>query len=56
MSGPMQVVSDLLPLTHAVRILQDPWLGFAWEWTSFLATLGFLAGSGLLALRFFRWE
>lgn len=56
MTGPMRVIADTLPLTHAVRILQDPWLGFAWEWTPFLAVIGFLGGSMLLALRFFRWE
>ena len=55
MSGVMRHVADALPLTHAVRILQDPWLGFAWEWTSFLAAAGFLVGASLLALRFFRW-
>jgi ABC-2 type transport system permease protein len=56
MSGPMRVIADALPLTHAVRILQDPWLGFGWEWTPFLAVLGYLAAAALLALRLFRWE
>ena len=56
MSAPMRALADVLPLTHAANILQDPWLGFAWQWTSFLAVLGFLAGSVLLALRLFRWE
>ena len=49
-------LADALPLTHAVNILQDPWLGFAWQWPSLLAVLGFLTGSILLALRFFRWN
>jgi len=56
MSGVMRYIADALPLTHAVRILQDPWLGFAWEWTSFFAAAGFLLAASLLALRFFRWE
>lgn len=56
MTVPMRAVADALPLTHAVRLLQDPWLGFGWEWTPFLAVLGFFAGSVLLALRLFRWE
>jgi ABC-2 type transport system permease protein len=56
MSGPMRALADALPLTHAVNILQDPWLGFAWQWPSLLAVLGFLTGSILLALRFFRWD
>lgn len=56
MSAPMRAIADVLPLSHAVRVLQDPWLGFAWEWTPFLAVLGFLAASVLLAVRLFRWE
>lgn len=56
MSGPMQAIADGLPLTHAVNILQDPWLGFAWQWTSFFVVLGFLSAATLLAARLFRWE
>lgn len=56
MSAPMRALADVLPLTHAVNILQDPWLGFAWQWTSFLAVLGFLAAAVVLAGRFFRWD
>jgi ABC-2 type transport system permease protein len=56
MSGPMQRLADVLPLTHAVNILQDPWLGFAWQWTSFLVVLGFLLAATALAARLFRWE
>ena len=56
MSGPMRAAADVLPLTHAVNILQDPWLGFAWQWPSFFAVLGFLVGAMVLAARLFRWE
>jgi len=56
MSAPMRTLADVLPLTHAVNILQDPWLGFAWQWPSFLAVLGFLTAAVLLAARLFRWE
>jgi ABC-2 type transport system permease protein len=56
LTGPLRAVADLLPLTHGVRIIQDPWLGFGFEWTSLLVVLGFLAGSAGLAARFFRWE
>lgn len=56
MSGPMRLVASFLPLTPAIRILQDPWLGFGWEWTPFLTTAGFLAAAAALALRVFRWE
>jgi len=56
LTGPLRAAGDVLPLTHAIRILQDPWLGFGWEWTPLAVLGGFLAGSTLLALRFFRWE
>lgn len=56
LTGPLRVVADLLPLTHGVRLLQAPWLGFAFDWTSLLAVLGFFAGASVLATRFLRWE
>lgn len=56
MSGALHWISQALPLTHAIRILQDPWLGFGFEWSALLVTLGFLVGSTALAARFFRWE
>lgn len=56
LTGPLRVVADLLPLTHGVKLLQSPWLGFRFEWTPLLVVLGFLGGSAALATRFFRWE
>ena len=56
LTGPLRAVADVLPLTHGVRIIQDPWLGFAFGWTGFAVVAGFLAGSTALAVRFFRWE
>ena len=56
MSPAMQRIADLLPLTHAIRLLQDPWLGFAWTGTAFAALVGFFVVSAVLALRLFRWE
>ncbi|MBI5949954.1 MAG: ABC transporter permease [Chloroflexi bacterium] len=52
----MRRFSDLLPLTHLNLLLQDAWLGFGWATTDALITVGFLAGSAVLAVRFFRWE
>jgi ABC-2 type transport system permease protein len=56
MNGMMRGIANTLPLTYAIRILQDPWLGFAWQWPSFLAVTGCLVGAFVLAVRFFRWE
>jgi ABC-2 type transport system permease protein len=56
MSAPMQRLADVLPLTHAIRLLQDQWLGFAWTGAALAALAGFLVASTALALRLFRWE
>lgn len=56
MTAPMQRIADFLPLTHAIRLLQDPWLGFAWTGTALVALAGFLLVPAVLALRLFRWE
>jgi hypothetical protein len=37
-------------------LLQDPWLGFGWNWTVFLIVMGIMAVASLLSLRLFRWE
>ena len=49
-------VANLLPLTHVVKLIQDPWLGFGWNRTELLIVLGILVTSGVLASRFFKWE
>jgi len=54
----LQKVSDFLPLTYVVRLLQGLWFGEAWSalWLPTLVLAGILlAGTGL-ATRFFRWE
>lgn len=56
MSAPMQRLADVLPLTHAVNVLQDPWLGFAWQWTSFFVVVGFVGAATALAAALFRWD
>ena len=56
MGGAMQTVGDALPLTYAITVLQDPWLGFGWDevGSAILAGIAALCGAGALAL--FRWE
>jgi ABC-2 type transport system permease protein len=42
----MRDISAALPLQHAMHALQDPWLGFGWNWTQ----LGVLAGIGVAGM------
>jgi len=55
LSGAMGTVGDLTPLRHAVRIMQDGWLGLDAGLSWLIAAL-MLAASAALSLRFFRWE
>jgi ABC-2 type transport system permease protein len=56
MGEALRKAGDVLPLTHVVTALQDPWVGFG----SNLAELALIAGitvlAALLSLRLFRWE
>jgi ABC-2 type transport system permease protein len=56
LSEPLLRVADALPLTHAIVLVQDPWLGFAWTTSAVLAVCGFMLVSAALAARFFRWR
>lgn len=52
----MRLVSDFLPLTHVVLMVQEPWLGFGWHTSASLVTTAFLAGSAAFAVFRFRWD
>lgn len=52
----MTWVARFLPLTHTVRLLQDPWLGFGWNVLETIIVVGITIGAALISLRFFRWE
>jgi ABC-2 type transport system permease protein len=51
-------VSDFLPMTYMVRLIQGLWFGDAWRtlWLSALVLVCILIISTVLAVRFFRWE
>jgi ABC-2 type transport system permease protein len=51
----MRTVSDFTPLWHAVRMMQEAWLGLD-AGLSWLVFGGIAAVSAALGLRFFRWE
>jgi ABC-2 type transport system permease protein len=56
MSSAMNWVARFLPLTHTIRLLQDPWLGFGWNWLETGIVVAFTVVAALISLRFFRWE
>ena len=55
LSGAMGVVGELTPLRHAVRTMQDGWLGLDAGYSWAVVALLTLA-CGLVAVRYFRWE
>lgn len=51
-------VSDFLPLTYVVRLLQGLWFGDAWSklWLPVLVLVGILLVGTIASARLFRWE
>jgi ABC-2 type transport system permease protein len=56
LKGAMSIIGEITPLHHVIFMLQNPWLGFGWNTTASLITVGVTVASALLAARFFRWE
>lgn len=56
LSSAMTWAARLMPLTHTIRLLQDPWLGFGWNAGETLIVVGIAVVAALISLRFFRWE
>lgn len=55
LNGTLRAVGAALPLRHVVLLIQDPWLGFGWNWSEMLVVLGIMAGSAALALLLLRY-
>lgn len=56
LTGAMRVVSELLPLTYVVRVMQDPWLGQAWSFGDAAIVVAFAAAALVASWALFRWE
>jgi ABC-2 type transport system permease protein len=54
----LQRVSEFLPLTYVVRLIQGLWFNDAWStlWLPVLVLVGILIIGTFLAAKFFRWE
>lgn len=49
-------VSDFLPLTYVVELIQDLWLEGSWNLTALAVLAGLFAVSVVVSARTFRWE
>ena len=49
-------VSDALPLTHAVVLIDDLWYGRSWNLVSLGVVAGMLVAGVAVSVRTFRWE
>jgi ABC-2 type transport system permease protein len=49
-------VGGLLPLTHLVTAVQNPWFGFGWATTDLAILAAFAVIAGVPALWLFRWD
>ena len=47
---------SMLPLTHLVTAVQDPWFGFGWSASDLVVLGGYAVIVGAPALWFFRWD
>jgi ABC-2 type transport system permease protein len=56
LTSSMRAVSDVLPLTHVVLTLQDPWIGAGWDAAASAAIVAITAAAGVVAARYFRWD
>lgn len=56
LTGAMHWVSNLLPLTYMLRLLQDPWLGLSWSLADTAVVAAFTVAATLSARLLFRWD
>lgn len=49
-------VSDLLPLTYVVELVQKLWISGEWDTTALVVLLGVAVASVLVSAKTFRWE
>jgi len=56
MSTTLRRIGEVMPLTPAIRAIQNPWLGFDWSAYQLILSGGFLVGATALAVGLFRWQ
>ncbi len=56
MPDAVQRVSDFIPLTHVVTLVQDLWFDQSWNMISLAVIVGILVFGAAIGSRVFRWE
>lgn len=56
LTGPMRFVGKLTPMQHLVVALQDPWLGYGWNWAELALVMAVGLVCGGIAVRLLRWS
>lgn len=56
LTGAMEKTGEVMPLYYVTRLIQDPWLGFGWNWDAFMILAGITVVASLASMRLFRWE
>ena len=56
LAGGMKELSEVLPLTHVILLLQDAWLAAKWHTSASMVVAAFLVAAMGLTWRYFRWE
>jgi ABC-2 type transport system permease protein len=52
----LQHIAELLPLTHAVTLIRDLWLGEGWNLAALVVLMVFLIGATIVSAYTFHWE
>ena len=56
LAAPIRIVTAILPMTHAVTLMDSIWAGAGWDWMSVAALLAIFVSCSALSSRVFRWE
>lgn len=56
LAAPIRYLTAILPMTHAVRLMESIWEGAGWDWVSVAALIAIFVACSALSSRVFRWE
>lgn len=56
LNAPLRILTGLLPMSHAVTLMDSIWSGAGWDWVSVAALVTIFGVCTALSSRVFRWE